>query len=439
MQNSHGANDLASLTRENLRLRKAVEELSILNEIATAINSTGSLDKIVSLIVQKCVKFLKVEQAAVMLLDEQEQDKGFHTMVRKADTSASFLPFRLDTHLTGWMLKYQKPLLVTNLCEDDRFTGLIEKDCPIKSLLSVPLIFKGNMIGLLTAFNQKSPEGFTAESQRLLSIIATQSSQVIQNARLLEKEKELVRVREEMRMAYEIQVNLLPKSAPEIPGYDIAGKSIPAKFVGGDYFDFIPIGDNQLAFCLGDVTGKGMPAALLMSHIQATIHSQVISAPQPRECMRNTNTIIYQNTGMGKFITMYYGILDFTNHRIVYCNAGHDFPFFFENPNENPNSISRLEKGGLVLGFVPEFQYAQEEISVAPGSLLVLYSDGIPEAKNQQDEEFGEERLEAVLRESLDLPSQKLVDTIIEAVEQHAGDTPQSDDITLVVIRRLKN
>lgn len=423
------------LIQENQRLKKAVEELSVLNEIATAINSTWSLDKIVNLIVQKCVKFLKVEQAAVMLLDEEEQDKGFQTMVRKADTSASFLPFRLDTHLTGWMLKHQKPLLVNNLCEDDRFAGLIEKDCPIKSLLSVPLIFKGNMIGLLTAFNQKSPEGFTSESQRLLSIIATQSAQVIQNARLLDKEKELVRVREEMRMAYEIQVNLLPKSAPEIPGYDIAGKSIPAKFVGGDYFDFIPAGENRLAFCLGDVTGKGMPAALLMSNIQAAIHSQVISAPQPRDCMRNTNTIIYQNTGMGKFVTMFYGVLDFTTHRIVYCNAGHDYPFFLESPE----SLSRLETGGLVLGFVPVHQYEEAEISVAPSCCLVLYSDGVPEAMNQQGEEFGEERLLEVIRENLNLSAHSLVEAIIEVVRGHAGDTPQSDDITLLVIRRLES
>ena len=214
---------IRQLEQENLRLRRAVEELSVLNEIATAISSTLTLNQIVDLIVEKCVKHLKVEQAAVMLLREETKDKPFQTMIRRADTTAHFLPYRLDAQLTGWMLKNQKALVINDFKNDNRFSGIDERTFPIRSLLSVPLLSKGQMIGLLTVFNKKLEQGYSNEDQRLLSIIATQSAQVIENARLIEEEKALYQMQKEMQMAYDIQVNLLPKASPKLEGYEIAG------------------------------------------------------------------------------------------------------------------------------------------------------------------------------------------------------------------------
>lgn len=426
--------ELSRLQEENRQLKKAVEELSILNDIATAINSTLSLEKIVHLIVQKCVKFFQVEQTVVMLLEESDTDQRFHTMVRQMDTSVSRLPYRLDTHLTGWMLKYQQPLLVNDLAEDERFAALIEEDCPITSLLSVPLVTKGRIIGVITAFNKKLHDGFTPEDQRLLSIISTQSAQVIENARLLEKEQELIRVGEELRMAYDIQVNLLPSESPNIPGLDIAGKSIPAKSVGGDYFDFLTVDDRYWIICLGDVTGKGLPAALLMSNLQAIVHSQKLTELSPAKHMKNTNTLIFENTSDEKFVTMFYGILDLQTGEFIYCNAGHDYPFLLNGENSDP---IRLKTGGLVLGFLPDYDYQEERFQFSSGSTLVIYSDGIPEAKNSKDEEFGEERLLEVLLKNKHLTSEKLLDRIVAATREFTGETPQSDDITSIVIKAL--
>ena len=281
------------LEEENLRLRRAVEELSVLNEIATAINSTLTLNQIVDLIVEKCVKHLKVEQAAVMLLSEETDDKPFQTIIRRADTTANFLPYRLDAQLTGWMLKNQKPLVINDFKNDNRFSGIDESKFPIQSLLSVPLLSKGRMIGLLTVFNKKSEQGYSSEDQRLLSIISTQSAQVIENARLIEEEKALLQMQKEMQMAHDIQVNLLPKTPPKLAGYEIAGISIPAQVVGGDYFDFIPIDDKRLAVCLGDVSGKGLPAALLMANLQATIRGQTLLKPPPKDCLNRSNKLLY--------------------------------------------------------------------------------------------------------------------------------------------------
>lgn len=434
MSTAHDAAQVMRLEQENQRLRRALEELAVLNEIATAISSTLTLNQIVELMVQKSVKHLKVEQAAVMLLDEQKIENPFQTMVRRGDTSSEILPFRLNTQLTGWMLKNQRPLIVNDFQKDERFKGLQGEHFPIHSLLSVPLTSKGRMIGIINVFNKKAEGGFGPEDQRLLAIIGSQSAQVLENARLLEEEKKLIVMREEMRMATDIQINLMPKEQPVYDGYDIAGKSIPAKEVGGDYYDFIPLkGDPyRLAFCLGDVTGKGLPAALLMSNIQATVRSQTLMTDSPKDSMVNANTLMFQSTDSGKFITMFYGILDTRQHTLTYCNAGHDNPFLF---SANPEP-TRLDKGGVVLGFVPQYPYVEESIVLAPGDRLVIYSDGVTEAKNEADEEFGEERLQQLILQNKNLSASELTDKIISAVMEFAGSVPQGDDITVVVAGR---
>ena len=169
-----------------------------------------------------------------MLLDEKDIEKPFRTMVRKQISSSDFLPYRLDSQLTGWMLKNRMPLLINDLKTDKRFTLTKETDSSIKTLLSVPLLLKGKMIGLLTLINKKSEYCFSSDDQRLLSIIAAQSAHLIENARLLLKEEELIRIEEEMRMAKQIQLNILPRQIPVIPGYDVYAVNIPAHEVSGD-------------------------------------------------------------------------------------------------------------------------------------------------------------------------------------------------------------
>ena len=424
---------IRQLEAENQRLRRAVDELSVLNEIATAISSTLTLNQIVDLIVQKCVKHLKVEQAAVMLLAENREDQPFQTMIRRADTTANVLPYRLDAQLTGWMLKNQKPLVINDFPNDERFKAVADDTFPIRSLLSVPLLAKGRMIGLITAFNKKAKQGYSSDDQRLLSIISTQSAQVIENARLLEEEKALMQMQKEMQMAYDIQVNLLPKAPPILKGFDIAGISIPAQVVGGDYFDFIPVEENRLAICLGDVSGKGLPAALLMANLQATIRGQTLLKPPPKDCLNRSNKLLYQSTDRQKFATLFYSILDTENHQLCYANAGHNRPFLFSQ-NQQPQS---LESAGIVLSFLENYDFNEGKISFNPDDLLLIYSDGITEAMDASGEEFGEERLAALVDEHKKESAQNVINIVIDAVNKHAEGRPQMDDMTLVVIKRI--
>ena len=421
-----------SLLKENERLRNAIAELSIINDIATTINSTQPVEQIVDIIVKKCVKHLNVEQGAIMLLDEKDKEKPLQTMIREQQSSLDLLPYRFDAQLTGWMLKNQEPLLVNNLKEDERFKDLIDKTTPIESFLSVPLRVKNKMMGVLTVFNKRSNEKFSSNDQKLLSIIASQSSQIIENARLLEEERNLRMMQEEMRVAKETQINLLPKEFPIINGYQIAAKTIPAKEVGGDYYDLIQIDDNRFAFCLGDVSGKGMPAAMLMSNLQATLRSHTVSKKLCKDIISVSNQLLYNSTDPTKFATLFYGIINLKSNDIVFCNAGHNNPLLFTDNQK----IVELITGGIMLGCLPDSDFEDEKISVKKNDVIVIYSDGISEAMNESEEEYGEERLTELISNHIKESPDKIIENILSDVEMFVGKASQWDDMTLMIIKR---
>lgn len=420
------------LISENQQLKAAVEELSVLNDIATAITTTQSLEQIVELIIQKCTKHLHVEQGVIMILDEANESNPFQTMIRKQDSFPNILPYRFDSQLAGWMLKHQAPLLINDLQNDARFKFSQESNFPIKTLLSVPLQLKGKMTGVITVFNKRSSAGFSSGDQRLLSIIAAQSAQVIENARLLKKEQALLKIQEELRMAKDIQLNLLPKEIPAVKGYDISAVNLPASEVGGDYYDFIKISDSKLAFCLGDITGKGMPAAMLMANLQATLRSQAAIQKNLVDILKTSNILLFHSTEPNKFATLFYGELDFSKHILMYCNAGHESPMHLIS-----NNVSRLKTGGLLLGCFEEAEYEQGLLELSQNEVLVIFSDGVTEAMNEDEELYGEEKLHSVITENQNMSSKDLADKIIDSVKNHSSQTAQSDDITLMVIKRV--
>ncbi len=330
------------------------------------------------------------------------------------------------------MIKNQKPLLINDLPNDDRFTNLSDEEFPIGSLLSVPLKTKGNLIGVLNVFNKINEEGFTLDDQRTLSIIATQSAQVVENARLYDEEQSLKKIEEELKIANDIQTRLLPKTNPQINGFDIAGKSIPAKGVGGDFFDFIQIDEGNIVICLGDISGHGMPAALLMANLQATLRGQALFTSSAGECLTRSNKLLYSSTDLQKFATLFYGILDSSKDILHFSNAGHDPPFLINSDKD----VTRLTRGGTVLGFMEDYQFEEDSVELKSGDTIVIYSDGITEAMNGNDEEYGEERLLTILKKNTFLKAEEIIGKVFESVKSHVQGVPQSDDITIVVVKK---
>jgi sigma-B regulation protein RsbU (phosphoserine phosphatase) len=293
------------------------------------------------------------------------------------------------------------------------------------------MVIKGRMIGILTLFNKEAAEGFTEADQRLLTIIAGQSANVIENSRLFEEEKKLLQIQQEIQVASEIQKNLLPQEIPSIKGYDIYAINIPAREIGGDYYDFIKISETKTAIALGDVSGKGLPASMLMANLQATLRGQLLFCTSAKDCIRSANSMLFKSTDTSKFVTLFFGILDTEQHTLTYCNAGHNEPVFMQSDKK-----IKLDKGGMLLSVFENIVYEEEEILLDPGSTLVVFTDGITEAMNEKQEEFSDERLEELIDKNSNLTSRQLVTKILNDVKNFSSGVPQFDDITLMVIKR---
>jgi sigma-B regulation protein RsbU (phosphoserine phosphatase) len=422
---------LHTLQEENQRLRRAVEELSVLNDLARAIGASLDSKEIMQTIIRRSLRAVNAEQGVITMVEEQAADP-MKTLVRAVTDSSQMEQFHLHQALTGWMHLHKKPLIVSSPHSDERFSGVLW-DESIHSLVCVPMMVKSELKGVLTVYNKKEGKTFTDDDQRLLAILAAQSAQIVENARLNERDKLFLKMEQEVRLAAKIQSDLLPQTPPSIPGYEIACMNIPAQEVGGDHYDFIPIDDRRLAMCLGDVSGKGLPASLLMSNLQATLRSQAFSDPTPQQCVQRANTLLFQSTSPEKYATLFYCLLDYADHQLTFTNAGHEFPFLVTRNGE----VHRLQQGGLPVGMMENFPFEQQCRPVLPGDLLVISSDGIAEAMNASREQFGDDRLGDLIRQIRDGTAGDVLNEIVKAVKAHVGVSPQMDDMTLVVLKRL--
>jgi sigma-B regulation protein RsbU (phosphoserine phosphatase) len=419
------------LARENERLRRSVEELSLLNELAVAIGAAADSHQIVETIIRKAMKSLHAEQGDLLLIRDLEAGAA-STFIRTTDSEVNAQAIRTDDLLPGWMLRHKRPLLLNTPRHDPRFSGAAWHPA-IRNLLSVPLLIRSELIGLLTVYNRiDSVAGFTADDQRLLAIIAAQSAQVVENARLMEEERALERMRDELRLATEIQASLFPQSLPVVPGYDLAGASIAAERVGGDYYDALALEGGRIGLCVGDASGKGLPASLLMASVQAALRSLAPWSASCSECLTRINQVVCERNRRGSFVTLVYTLLDPSRHVLHFANAGHNRPLLCRADG----TVERLEEASPMLGFTTRITFSESLTHLAPGDLLLLYSDGLNEAWSATHEQFGEDRVVALLRRHRAESSRGIVDGLTAAVRTHTGDTPPSDDLTLLVVKR---
>lgn len=424
-----GGQSADEMRAEIVRLKRAVDELTILSDLAFAMGASADPEEIKEKLVKRLMKAVNAEQATVTLLD-REGEQSMQTNIRIRTSSIQQSSYSLNDMVVGWMHLHKKPLVSNDPHRDDRFKG-IGWDPNIRSVACVPLMIKSELIGILSVFNKRDDEGFTPDNERLLMIIAGQSAQVIENARLYTESLLLARMQDEERHASNIQRMMMP-DAPEVDGYEIAGRSVPARTMGGDYYDFIPAGEGRWAISLGDVSGKGLPAALLMANTHATIRAQTHTGARVDDRIAAANRMLCASTDDEKFVTLFYAELDAVSHRLTYCNAGHEPPFLAVGTGET----RQLDPGGVALGVMETIQYERNEIELGAGAVFVIYSDGVTDATNAGNEAFGVARLVATIEASRSGSAVEIVDAIVAAVDAHAGGEPQFDDVTVVVLKR---
>jgi sigma-B regulation protein RsbU (phosphoserine phosphatase) len=417
--------------RELLKMKQSLEELTTLNRIAGAINVSMSVDQITKTIVDHCCQRVHADQGAIFLLEQEDsQEDRFRTFVRETSATDGGIPFHLSLSLQGWMLKNRSILLTNDPDSDERIRGTDYAKSGLNNLLAAPLLSRRGIIGVLVLFNKKGDEGFDDRDKRFIGIVGTQVSKVIENAQLFEKERQLAEMEKDMSVAKTIQAGFLPDTYVTTDLIETFGFNIPAKSVGGDYYDLILLDDDKVFFSLGDVSGKGIPAALLTGNAQAVMRSQLHSNVTPdlpaiADCL---NQLICHFTKPDQYITAVLGILDSKERKLSFINAGH-LPPVVVHPD---GSIEQSGQADLVIGVLPEVKYHTIDIDLKAGATVYVYTDGVTEAFNEAQEQFGDERFLELVRGTQGEAPEKVCNRVKDALTLYRGEAPQSDDITML-------
>ncbi|MFQ5792722.1 MAG: SpoIIE family protein phosphatase, partial [Acidobacteriota bacterium] len=327
-------------------------------------------------------------------------------------------------------------ILTSNAMTDPRFRSQDSiVSYGIRSAMSAPLWNNQKVTGLIYVDSLVHENVFTEDDLSLLTSLANVAAIKLENARLLEHMIEKKRMEHELELAGEIQQNLLPRESPKLAGWDIAGSNDPCYTIGGDYFDFIERPAGRMAFALGDVSGKGAAAALMMMVLRATVHSLAQQDATVASIISRTNRVMFHNSPEQSYVTFFLGDLDPESGHLQYITAGHIPPILYHGQT---GELERLECGGTVLGLFETASFEEGQAELRPGDVLIVFTDGISESWGEDEEEFGDTRLIELMRKHATCSAQELLDRVLQEVDRHAKGNHPSDDRTLIVIKRGK-
>jgi phosphoserine phosphatase RsbU/P len=384
----------------------------------------GTLADLFPLILDLAIEAVDAQRGVVMILEGDQ-------LQVKANKGEGF---RISSAVRDRVINEKNSVLVRDAQLDEAFRErmsiVLQK---VRTLMAVPLQTKDRTIGLIYVDSPNLSRVFTKDDLSLLTVMANVAAIRIEHARLAEVEETERRMARELDQAAEIQRSFLPAAAPQVTGADLAGYNAACRTVGGDYYDFFKYPNGRVAMALGDVSGKGMPASLMMMGLQARVQ---VLADEPQNLaavINRLNKITCQNCPSNRFITFFFCVLDPATGDLAYCNAGHNPPVLVRAGG----AVEYLDGGGPVLGILSIANYAEYRAHLEPGDALAIYSDGVTEATNANDDEFGDQRFAEVLKANRANSAAEIVDAVTQALKDFAAGSPAADDITLVVARRL--
>ncbi len=415
----------------NRKLDKKIQELNTVFDICKELNSTLESEKIASVLAYALMGELTAQRCLVFT----EQQGQIKLCVSKGGEE---MPLWTNGDFLVWLAKRHAPLRI-NHANGELAPEWQESLKASGILLVIPLISQDVVRGAILLGEKIIKGDYAEEEIDLATTIGNTAMISLENARLFQETLEKQKLEEELALAREIQQKLLPKDAPKLSGYELAAINIPTQQVGGDYFDYFSIDANRYVLTIADVSGKGVPAALLMSNLQAMLHAMMTADVPLEKIVARINTAVHANTTYDKFITFFVGVLDVSTHTFTYVNGGHNPPYLFHKIADAGSDLNfqLLEKGGLLLGMFPGVPYEVETITLQSGDALIMYTDGVSEAMNTKEEEFGEPRIEQAIRTrrlQSGLSAAALIDAITTEVKQFTAGQPQSDDITLLAL-----
>jgi serine phosphatase RsbU (regulator of sigma subunit) len=399
--------------------------LQALIEAGRVLLENRPLADLFPLILDLAIQAVGAQRGALMSLEGE-------TLVLRAHKGEGFC---ISSHVRDKVLKEKASILVRDAQLDASFKDRMSiVEHKVHTMMAAPLQTEERIMGLIYVDSPFILREFGKDDLSLLTVMANTAAIRIENARLAEIEEADRRARRDLSQAAEIQRSALPSRAPSLAGADVAGFNVACRTVGGDYYDYFPYTDARTGLALGDVSGKGMPASLMMMALHARVQVLAEDPGSLGTFMTRLNKATCVNCPSNRFITFFFCVLDASTGELTYANAGHNPPVLLRANG----AAEMVEGGGPVLGLLPMAPYGEMRARLEPGDLLALYSDGVTEADNTAEEEFGEARLIEVLRQNRTEPAAAIVQAVRNALAAFTAKAPQADDITLVIAKRLQ-
>jgi sigma-B regulation protein RsbU (phosphoserine phosphatase) len=410
-----------------------VEEITSLLEISRALESGEDIQNLLESIIEKCMKVMNSESASLMLLDNKNNELEFKVALGPKGKEVKPLRLPVGKGIAGWVAREGRPLLIPNAYEDDRFdqsfdarTGYVTK-----SIICVPLLYQDKTLGVVQALNRLDGNVFTREDLKSFVLFASLAALAIHNSHLLHYTIQKEKLEKDLVVASEVQRLIIPNHLPKISSLEMSGIYIPSKGIGGDFYSVFPLNENQSVFCITDVAAKGVNSALLISTLHATLKAYLDFTSDLVLIMQKLNHLIEEMTTADHNITLFLALYDKTYSELTYVNAGHYPPFLFSKKSDP----KKLKSNGKGIGTGP-FEYQAEKIQIEKGEVLLMYTDGVIEAVNENGEIFGEKRLLQTVMDKLSQNCESIQDEITLRILDHCNDRPLNDDFTLFIVKR---
>ncbi len=413
-----------------------ITKLRLLLDITKKISRSLDLEEVLNLVMDTLVSVLKYDAAGIYLIrcDDENQEEGKETpcvfrteIVRGYDIDdLRDLRLKMGEGIIGRVAHTKDAYISYDVKTDPYYVNARKKT---RSEMVAPIISNDEVIG---AFDLESDQlnAYDEDDLQVLMLLASQVAIIIEKVELHEQLIEKKRLEGQLEVARQVQLELLPPHDPHIEGYDISAYNFPTDEVSGDYYDWVRIYDDQIGIVIADVSGKGIPAALIMAFLRASLRAAAHIGYAPHISLTKVNQLLWESTENHQFVTTFFGTLDATNHTLAYANAGHNPPILIDSDSKH-----FIDKGGVPLGLFQDARYYEYFLQMESGQILVLYTDGVTEATNDRGEEYGTERLANHVQINRDLNTREIIESIRHDIIEFTGHHGIDDDVTILIIK----
>ena len=428
----HNRDLISNLKIANQELKRSYKEIKAMYEMSEGLTNETDIERLFYISVDVIREVFEVDKVSIMLYDEESGSLKIKRAIGINDNLIDKILVSEGDRIAGHVYKNNRPVLIKNMNKEKKFGRNKKLRYRTSSFISVPLKLREKVIGVLNVTDKKDDSAFDEKDLLTFTELGNQIGKSYENIIYYNEFLEKQKFEKELEVTRNIQQHVLPKDFPEIKGLDIFATNIPAKEVGGDYYDYMMIDDKTHSFLIADVSGKSLPASMFMALSRSITRVEAYNLISPSKVLEESNKYIFKDSESGMFVTMFYFVVHSEANKIMFGSAGHNEQLLYKRAE---NDFKYLKVKGIPLGVSPESSYMESKQKYKAGDILILYTDGVTEAINKAGDEFGIERFKKIIVKNKDLSANDLGNKILDGVNEFTQEMPQFDDITLMVIK----